>query len=57
MPKANGKATNIRPGPSLGFRPAANTIGNRAMPASSETKVSSRATATIVPPMEDCLGM
>ncbi|MNN74529.1 hypothetical protein D3C81_1907380 [compost metagenome] len=57
LPKANGKATNIRPGPSLGFRPAAKTIGNRARPASSETKVSSKATATMVPPIEAPFGM
>ena len=33
LPKANGKVTNIRPGPSLGFNPEAKTIGNNASPA------------------------
>ncbi|MNG13039.1 hypothetical protein D3C84_966910 [compost metagenome] len=57
MPKANGRLTNIRPGPSLGFRPAANTIGNNARPATSETKVSSSATPTTVPEIDECFGM
>ncbi|MNW02059.1 hypothetical protein D3C71_1977880 [compost metagenome] len=57
LPKANGRLTNISPGPSLGFKPPANTIGNNASPASSETKVSSKATPTTVPEIDECLGM
>ncbi|MNI71482.1 hypothetical protein D3C73_1273570 [compost metagenome] len=57
LPKANGRLTNIRPGPSLGFRPPANTIGNNARPATRDTKVSSSATPTTVPEIDECLGM
>ncbi|MNF97666.1 hypothetical protein D3C84_805030 [compost metagenome] len=57
LPKAKGRLTNIRPGPSLGFRPAANTIGNNARPATRETKVSSSATPTTVPEIEEFFGM
>src|SRR5690606_3026071 len=57
LPKAIGSVTNIRPGPALGSRPAANTIGNSARPAVSATTVSSSATVSTVPPMEDFFGM
>ncbi|MNF04810.1 hypothetical protein D3C80_2044070 [compost metagenome] len=57
LPKANGRLTNIRPGPSLGFRPAANTIGNNARPATRETKVSSKATPTTVPESDELFGI
>ncbi|RMS18961.1 hypothetical protein ALP75_200979 [Pseudomonas syringae pv. actinidiae] len=57
LPNANGSATNIRPGPSLGLSPAAKTIGNSAKPASSETKVSSSAMPTTVVLMEAPLVM
>ncbi len=57
LPNASGRVTNISPGPSPGFSPAENTMGNRATPASSETKVSISATAMTVAPMEVCFGM
>ncbi|MNG40922.1 hypothetical protein D3C84_1297730 [compost metagenome] len=57
LPKAKGRLTNINPGPSLGFRPAANTIGNNATPANSDTKVSNSATPTTVRVRDAFLGM
>ncbi|MNL67868.1 hypothetical protein D3C87_1925100 [compost metagenome] len=57
LPKAKGRLTNIRPGPSLGFNPPANTIGKSARPATSDTKVSSSATPTTVPDMDEFFGM
>ncbi len=55
-PKAMGSVVKISPGPELGSRPLANTIGKIAIPASNATAVSAKAIAIPAPAMDTFLG-